>query len=479
MVDLKENIANMTDEEIKERILELNKEQLQLIKKASHFIGYSQILSQKEKLEDIESYLDSGSHKELNLLERYLENIIVEFSRFNSQQTHDKKPIEELIEKRKSIGELAAMVAGYQIELSYVGELVDEHGIKLLCEQDYKNAGYDKRRIDDLISYIMMTLDNYKNDYHKYISIVSEIILILPMRLVKNNYFDILKESILRSSRNISKLEVDNKLEDFKKQFDSSILDGYGTKFDYYFREIQKLKNTDLTNMKLEDLDEFVKEIMKNTNEMNSLYEYIFTLGLIFNKIIVINQLEDIPLGEDMENIRTFWKATLDGTNNINDFKKEIENKILEVENNMYSSLDEFNMLNNEAFNREDFNFDELAEELNHTRRVLAIYNDMHLSDYDKMIEIGDQLASFTYTEQRCDALIQYISRSIVKMNNVERKIRMRRLLSLVELPFDGMEGFTDYIRYSLDNRVLSEKEINFKIDYILYFLEELEGQKN
>ena len=56
----------------------------------------------------------------------------------------------------------------------------------------------------------------------------------------------------------------------------------------------------------------------------------------------------------------------------------------------------------------------------------------------------------------------------------MERKIRMRKLLSLIELPFNNSEEFTNFIKYSLDNKLLSKEEINIKIDYILHYLEEV-----
>ena len=46
------------------------------------------------------------------------------------------------------------------------------------------------------------------------------------------------------------------------------------------------------------------------------------------------------------------------------------------------------------------------------------------------------------YLEQLTDSLIQYINRSISTMDNVERKLRMRRLLSALELPFQDIEEF-------------------------------------
>ena len=63
-------------------------------------------------------------------------------------------------------------------------------------------------------------------------------------------------------------------------------------------------------------------------------------------------------------------------------------------------------------------------------------------------------------------------------MDNMERKFRMRRLLSALELPFQDIMEFISYIEYSLDERVVSKEEILFTIDGLNYWLDSRkEGQ--
>ncbi len=63
-------------------------------------------------------------------------------------------------------------------------------------------------------------------------------------------------------------------------------------------------------------------------------------------------------------------------------------------------------------------------------------------------------------------------------MDNMERKIRMRRLLSSLELPFVNIEEFLSYVEYTLDERMVSKEEILFTIDALNYLLDELERNK-
>lgn len=294
------------------------------------------------------------------------------------------------------------------------------------------------------------------------------------MRLVKDNYFTIVKNTITRNLRIYTKAQVENQINEYKKQFDSSIRDGYGTKFDYYFREIQKLRNIDLSDKNLDELDDIVKEIIKLTKEINEIFDFILRLGLVINMIIVINLVDEISVSDEVEEIFENWIKSIgnDDKEKAYEFKNRIEKEIKQIERNISEDLEKFNILNTEALNRVEFNYDELNEDLLFTKKVLTYYNDANLLDHDILFSEDDSLVTQDYLEQIVDCLIQYINRSLGKMGNMERKVRMRKLLSQLELPFNGIEDFTGYIKYSLDNRVLPNEEINFIIDYILYFLE-------
>ena len=78
--------------------------------------------------------------------------------------------------------------------------------------------------------------------------------------------------------------------------------------------------------------------------------------------------------------------------------------------------LEEFNILNSEALNREDFSYDDLNEELLYTKKTLTYYNDAKLSDYNILFPEDESLITQEYLEQIVDSLIQYINRSLSKM---------------------------------------------------------------
>lgn len=477
MSDLENNIDNMTNIEIEGNILSLNIKQLENIKSASYLNIFNAIITLKKILGDKEEADDTRFNEELDLFYKYVDKFINSMTEsINKLDSENKMQLEDSKKIRQELYELLAIVDGYLIELSYVGEFVDQYGIKLLSKKNYSDTTYDSKKIDELIIMINHILTETKDDYNKYIYIISQIISILPMRLVKDNYYDIIKDTITRNFKSYNNPQIENQINNYKKQFDGSIRDGYGTKFDYYFREIQKIRRIDLKDKTLENLGDIVNEIILLTKEINELLDVTIRLGLVSNMNMVIKLTDKISNTSEIENIYNDWIKVLRNKNKkeIKEFRIMIGKEIGNIEQDIFKDLNDFEALNIEALKREDFNYDELSEELTYTKTVLTYYNDNKFSDYNSIFPEYDESTSDEYLEQSVNSLIQYMNRSIPKMNNIERKTRMRKLLSLVELPFDGIEDFSKYINYSLDNKIMPEEEINFTIDHILYFLNDI-----
>lgn len=468
---------NLSNIEIKNKIIDLNRSQLKLIRDSSYLIALGSNIKVREKIEILKTTDLNSSLVELDELYKYSDWIM---NKLNESIEYDKDDIDtiltELTEVREKVYKLLQIVSGYQIELSYIGQIVDEHGIKIMSKKDYANMFYSSNDIEDLTKHIILSLEKVKGDFNKYTSIISEVVLSLPLRVVKENYFSILKSSIKRNLVKLNKFDIEKIIDDYKKQFDSSIRDGYGTKLDYYFIEIQKLRKIDLSKKSLEELDAIVADIIKLTMETNELFEIVFSIGLNLNKLIVGLLLTHIPVSPGVKDIIKDYLTTFvinKDSNATGKISNKIEKEINKIEKEINNSLDIFNKLNFEALNRKDFEDEELNEELLLTKQVLTIYNDVQLIDYNKILEVNEEVITDEILDQILDSLIQYINRSIINMSNIERKIRMRKLLSLIQLPFNNSDAFLDYIRYSLDEKILSTEEIGFRIDYINYFLEQ------
>ena len=474
MKDLK--LKEKTNDELKDEIIYSNKKQLSYIKESSFLIIFNSILTAKERL-DKSSELDNiRDSLEFKLINDYLFQIVdltKEIIESGLKEIKEDK-IEDLYASREKIQELSSIVEGYYRELNYMGMLIDHYTVKQLAEIDYKDSHYNKKAVYELIETIKMKLDNVRGDYNKYTNIISQVISTLPMRLVKENYYNVVKNSIYRNFSKSTRYEVEKKIRDYKKIFDSSMFDGYGTKFDYYFREIQSLRNMELTDKGHDDLRDILDNTIALSDELLFIYNLLIDLGISVNMLIVIKLIGEDLNSVEIEEIYRDWKELLTSKSKIDDFIEKVKGKIESIEMKMYNDLKSFYGLNREALEREDFNYDEINLELQRTKGILTYYNDTDFTSEEILFLDNENIVTTSFLEQACDSLIKYINRALTGMGNLERKIRMRNLLSSIELPFSGIGEFFDYIEYSLDIKVSSKEIINFIIDYIYYILDEV-----
>lgn len=327
--------------------------------------------------------------------------------------------------------------------------------------------------LEDLTSLIENALEASKGDYENYNYIISAIVYSLPMRLTRDKYFNTIKTALIRNLENLNKSEVEDRVNYYKRQWDSSLQYGYGIHFGYYFAEIERFKKKKFNEKSLEELNEISEELKVLTGDLNELYNFVLILGLTYNMIISILLSEETAFSADLEELWGKWKKAIDSNNDdtTNKFLELNKKAIQESEKTIVSSLSEFEELNKEALRREDFDESQLNTIFFHTKKILTYYNDYNLSNLDLLLSNDKEETSPFYLDQSINSLIQYMSRTMVEMPNLERKVRMKKLLSLVELPFRNIEEFKDYIKYSLDKRNTPEGEIKIITNYIVNFL--------
>lgn len=472
MKDYRHKIVKLTNDQLKDNIINLNKDKLEAIKESSYLNGFNTILTLRSILQDDKkrSYLRNIS--EVNIFKRYI-NKAIGLINHSIDEKEGGNLLKEALDIRKDLYDLSKIIEGYFIELSHVGRIVDEHRIGINIKSQYKEKGLTPVNIEEIVKFIEKNLEESKNNYGRYNYIISEVVYSLPMRVTKEKYFNIIKRSLTRNLDNSNKYEVEDKINYYKRHWDSSLQYGYGVSFDYYFTRIEKLKKTKLKEKDLEELDEIVTELILLTKEINELYNFVLILGLTYNMIISIYLSEKIKPSMKVEEIWKEWKNVIEANDKdfINEFLEKNTRRIESNEKNIVAFLSEFEELNREALGREDFEEEELNDIFLYTKNILTYYNDYNLSDLDLLFSNNGKIASSFYLEQSINSLITYISRSMSKMSNIERKTRMRKILSLVELPFDNINQFKEYIRYSLDKRNNSQEKIKFTTDYIVYFL--------
>lgn len=479
MEEFKQKVTNMSNLELKENIIKFNLDKLNNINKSSYLNAFGAIMSLKNVLDKREELDYINNLSEVDLFKEYLNTAI----RLIDEFIYEKKRtvnLESALNIRKELYTILKIVEGYYIELSYVGEIVDNRSM-IINAQDSYSGNNSILDIEKTIKLIENKLELSKGDYTMYNYVVSQIINFIPIKITKHKYLNIIENCLKRNLKSSTTQEVEDKINYYKSQWDSSLQYGYGVKFDKYFAKIQKLKNINLKDKNLEELQDIANQIINLTKDINELYNFILILGLTYNMIITIHLGKEIQLEEDILEIKKHWNDALNTNdkNTIDKFIKLNEEKIRETEKNTIAYIEEFQELNKEAIKRDNFPDDELEDIFLYTKEILTYYNDYNLENMDVLLSKDNELVSSEYLDESINSLIGYIKRSFIRMDNIERKVRMKKLLSLVELPFSNIQEFKNYIRYSLDDKVSSTKETKFIIENILGFIQSIQDKTN
>ncbi len=474
MEDISKNIHDMTNKELKDSIIKFNLDKLKSINNSSYLNAFGAILSLRKALEDKQGEKYINKLSEADIFRRDINtgiNLINDIK--NKKNYYDN--LNKAISIRKELYDFLNIVKGYYVELSYMGEMIDFHMIDFS-----KNNAHNKAQnlnIDKIVELIERTLEEWKVDYNTYTYIISQITYFLPMKLTKSKYFNIIENSLKRNLKDLNKLQLEDKIEFYKREWDSSLQFGYGVSFDVFFTKIQEFKKINLKEKTSQELKEIVKSIIDITKEINELYNFILILGLTYNMIITIYTADSSSLDKEILDIKDQWNKLL-----ISNSKSELEAflrlnqaTIQESEKQTLSSIEVFHELNIEAASRENFIDNEIEDIFLYTRKVLTYYNDYNLSNIDLLLSENVEKVSKDYIDQSIDNLIGYFKRSLDKMNEDEKKVRIKKILSLIELPFANINEFKEYIRYSL-SKVSSNEELDYIVSNILNFLNDIKN---
>ncbi|QQY80386.1 hypothetical protein EDD65_10225 [Keratinibaculum paraultunense] len=480
MLDEK-NIKELKDDELKNKILDINGLQLCKIGEMSYYYFINTSMDLIQLIEENNFFEKLNSNKEKEIIKTIFEHVTNTFIKLNTRmnECEIENEINILLDMREQLYNILKSIRGYKIELFYIKDYMDYYMMKSIGEKEYNNMLVNQNELALIINKIEKVLADNINNHITFINIVSNILEILPFRMSKYKYFDVIKETLSRNLREYPTDLVESEIEYYKMIFDSSIMGDYGVMFDDYFTNIQLFKNIDYKSLSIDEMEEQFDEIFKLILEFEEIEMFIMTLGMLINRLIsmlliiskstldIIDSNKLYSIWEKQE--RNFDKQSMSR------LKKLTDKAFINAEKDLVQYVKYFETLNNEALRRPDFLDEELNKKLLFTNKVLTFYNDTSLVEYEKLFPEDVEIIKEYYLKQLIDSLIQYINRSISTMDNIERKLRMRRLLSAMELPFKDIDEFISYIAYSLDERVVSKEEILFIIEILNNWLDSRE----
>jgi hypothetical protein len=475
---MEKDFKNLNDEEIKSLILESHERQLELFFKMAQtqiIMLYEEIKEMAEE-KNIYDFIEDPKEKEI-LLNSY-NNLIKLFNRINLDMNKEEieEEIKNLLNIRKGLENLFAVINAYNVEMTYVSELTNYYMMRFAANKNYKNGKVDNEEIKNIVDLISAKLAERKSNYTDFSLLVSQVLGILPFRMTKTKFYNVLEATLKRNLNNHSISYVENAIIDYKLTFDSSYMGDYGILFDHYFMEIQYYKNINFKNKSYEELENIMPKSTHLWETINNINDLIGVLGIFTNKLIAIYLIKNrIQVDLSNNDIFNIWIEYIENPKEksleeliarCNLELKDIEASFHEEEALMVQAEQEIGVLYEELDNM-------LREKIMKDMDIVKYIGDNNFNKYEVLFPKNEEIITEDYLNQLIDSLIRYINRSISNMGSMERKIRMRRLLTHIAFPFEGFEEFVEYIYYSLDERVVSKEEILFTIDAIYFMLKD------
>lgn len=469
-----EEKKKISREEYKEKILKSHRRQLSLFYRMAQSDTINLFLLAKEVIEKEKVYELIDSEREREALIKVYEDLLDFFNKHKdiTKTTDIEIKVEELKTLRQEIFNLFNVLNAYEIEIAYISEAINFHMMKLSAKNMYKTRNINPVEINEIINMVERELELSTSDPNKFIETVSNILGVLPFRMSKFKYFNVLETAIKNNLKKYNTSFVEEEIESYKLLFDSTLTGDYGILFGYYFAHIQSIKNIDLNSKEYEELEQTLDKLEDVWQDIDRLFRFTYILGLITNKLISIYLIK-----KELESLETPGETFNKWLECMKDSREETLKKLKE-DNNEELKVIETKFKEERGFLEgldklvEDIDGETnkaIEEEILSSMEMLAYLRDDRFSKEEALFPEDKETIDENYLSQLIDSLISYINRNLRNMGNIERRIRMRRLLSSINLPFSNSQEFLNYIRYSLDDRVVDKEEILFTIDALYY----------
>lgn len=336
---------------------------------------------------------------------------------------------------RKEIHNLLIDLSRYLTEISYYHDIYYD----LLSRKNYhNNININFEEFYNKVYEFLMKDESLLNEK------ISEIIWAVPIKISKVKYYDIIEKSFKNSFNNSSKEKVDILFKRFKSIFNGTLEWGYVDSFEMYFRIAQYFKDVDYKNLSKDELEKVFVESENNIKEIEQLIDYLREIGIIVNKFIIINILKDNLSLSEKKDITLFIRKIK------NDSKNELLNRMKEMENSLIASTKIYQEITKELINN-NINIDEKLQTLyKKTEKVLGYFKDYNIEREELIFQV-DSIVDESYLDKSIENFIQFIDRNIRSMDNINRKIRMKKVLSILDIPFRNPDEFFDYLRSSIE----------------------------
>ncbi|MDO5707089.1 MAG: hypothetical protein Q4P31_00425 [Andreesenia angusta] len=457
------DIKELNDQELLLEIKKTNNIQLKHIGLMAYTEMFNRVLYLETLIDSNRDIVENLLKEESKFKEIYeiFENELLSLDSIRFIKKGNKYGIDELVEIRRKIVLIIRTLTAYMTELNYANDISKEKAYINFIRENFSEIE-ENMDFDRLIGNIQMFLsEDARNIKAKVVDIVS----VLPLKISKVKYYDMIENAFKKTMKEASKDMIDVIMSRYKMLFDGKFESEYGVYFDRYFVKAEAANKFDFKNATDKELNEIYKDTSNSIVEVTYVAALLREYGIILNRIIAIEILKDYIIDglqdNDIKTLLTDWNNYLKNPEPnrekvINSYKHAF-NKLDDIFKDNNNRLQQLTM---ENFNRGNKVDDELKESLQKSQYVLTYINDYNLEDEEIKEMTNYTPAGEGYLKEAIKDLIDYIERNSKDMLNIQRKTRMRRVISLVEGVFPTPQDFFDYLTNSLNMTNTKEEKI-------------------
>lgn len=479
-----EEFKDITNEELVAEISKTNDKQLSKIGTMAYVELFNRTLYLRSILREDSGLVEDILEEDTEFKRIYdkFSDEIIDLNAVTVFEKEDKLDLEELKTLRKDIVKLLRCLGSYNTEISYTNEIAKDLTYREFLKE---NASDMEKKIDfeKLYKNVQMFLtEDGRNIKQK----VKDITSILPVRVSKDKYYDMIGNAFSRTLKEGSTDIIDTIMGRYKTIFNGAMESEYGMFFDRYFRKAQEARYFDFKEAETADLNNIYNDTFDTIIEINKISNIVREFGIIVNRLISISLLRD----NIMENIKSpDIKLLIKDWNNYLENPKQNQTRVISQYKKVFKELDKkFQDTNNklqkltmENFNRKNKIDDGLKESLQKAQYVLSYINDYSL-ERDDISEISYyEPAGEQYLKQSIVSFIDFIDRNTKDLSNIQRKARMKRLMSLVDGVFATPNEFFEYFANSINLTSREEESvalINGILELMNYYRSNIDKSK-
>ena len=460
----KSEISKLDDNTLIKEIEKTNEDQLVQIGLMAYTEVFNRGLYLRTILDENKELIDSLVKEEPKFKEIYdiFNNKFIDLDIVRFIDKEDFTDTEELIELRRKVSMMLSTLNAYATEISYANEIAKDR-IYLNFIAENIDEIEDNMDLNRLVENIQMFLSE---DARTVKNKVADITSVIPIRISRYKYYDMIESAFEKTLREASKEMIDIIISRYKVLFDGRLEKEYGFYFDKYFMKAEEANRVDFKEITDKDLNKVYEESSKTIMEINSVINIVREYGVVLNRLIAISLLKDkIILGMEkngeIKTLLTDWNNYLSNpkanrANVMKSYSEAFEELDKKFKDNNFI-LQELSM---ENFHRGNKVEDDLKASLERAQYILSYINDYSLEREEIKELTYYEPAGEAYLKEAVKSLVEYMDRNSTDMSNIQKKARMKRTISLVEGVFQTPQSFFEYLVNSLNQSRNSEEKI-------------------